>query len=260
MIKQFYENKINRLFLFLGGFFITNALIAEFIGAKIFSLEKTLGFSPFDWEILGVDGLGFNLTAGVVLWPVVFIMTDVINEYFGSRGVKLLSYMTVGLIIYAFVMVYAAINLAPNDWWRSVSGVSDTGGIADMDLAFNKIFGQGLWIIVGSLVAFLIGQLVDVLTLHRIKKITGEGKVWLRATGSTLVSQFIDSFVVLIIAFYIGSDWDIVRVLAIGSVNYLYKFLVAILLTPVIYGAHHLIDGYLGGELASQLKSDAQKL
>ena len=84
MIKQFYENKINRLYLFLGGFFITNALIAEFIGAKIFSLEKTLGFSPFDWEILGVDGLGFNLTAGVVLWPVVFIMTDVINEYFGS--------------------------------------------------------------------------------------------------------------------------------------------------------------------------------
>ena len=129
-----------------------------------------------------------------------------------------------------------------------------------MDLAFNKIFGQGLWIIVGSLVAFLIGQLVDVLTFHRIKKITGEGKVWLRATGSTLVSQFIDSFVVLIIAFYIGSDWDIVRVLAIGIVNYLYKFLVAIVLTPVIYGAHHLIDGYLGEELASQLKSDAQKL
>lgn len=260
MIKQFYENKINRLYLFLGGFFITNALIAEFIGAKIFSLEKTFGFSPFDWEILGVDGLGFNLTAGVVLWPVVFIMTDVINEYFGARGVRLLSYMTVALIIYAFVMVYAAISLAPNDWWQSVSGVTDTGGIADMDLAFNKIFGQGLWIIVGSLVAFLIGQLVDVLTFHRIKKLTGEGKVWLRATGSTLVSQFIDSFVVLIIAFYIGSDWEIVRVLAIGSVNYLYKFLVAILLTPVIYGAHHLIDEYLGEGLASQLKSDAQNL
>jgi len=217
-----------------------------------------LGFSPFDWEILGVDGLGFNLTAGVVLWPVVFIMTDVINEYFGSRGVKLLSYMTVGLIIYAFVMVYAAINLAPNDWWQSTSGLSDSGGIVDMDLAFKKIFGQGLWIIVGSLIAFLIGQIVDVFTFHRIKKLTGEQKVWLRATGSTLVSQFIDSFIVLIVAFYIGSDWDLVRVLAIGSVNYLYKFVVAIVLTPVIYGAHNLIDGYLGGELASQLKRDAQ--
>ena len=127
-----------------------------------------------------------------------------------------------------------------------------------MDLAFNKIFGQGLWIIVGSLIAFLIGQIVDVFTFHRIKKLTGEGKVWLRATGSTLVSQFIDSFVVLIVAFYIGSDWDLVRVLAIGGVNYLYKFVVAIVLTPAIYGAHHLIDGYLGQELANQLKKDAQ--
>jgi uncharacterized integral membrane protein (TIGR00697 family) len=260
MIKQFYENKINRLFLFLGGFFITNALIAEFIGTKIFSLEKTLGFSPFDWEILGVEGLGFNLTAGVVLWPVVFIMTDVINEYFGSRGVKLLSYITVGLIIYAFAMVYAAISLAPNDWWQSTSGLTEEGGIVDMDMAFNKIFGQGLWIIVGSLVAFLVGQIVDVFTFHRIKNLTGEGKVWLRATGSTLVSQFIDSFVVLIVAFYIGADWDLVRVLAIGSVNYMYKFLVAILLTPMIYGAHHLIDGYLGEEVAHQLKSEAQKV
>jgi len=217
-----------------------------------------LGFSPFDWEILGVGSLGFNLTAGVVLWPVVFIMTDIINEYFGSRGVRLLSYMTVGLIIYAFVMVYAAINLAPNDWWQSTSGLSDSGGISDMDLAFKKIFGQGLWIIVGSLIAFLIGQIVDVFTFHRIKKLTGEGKVWLRATGSTLVSQFIDSFVVLIVAFYIGSDWDLVRVLAIGSVNYLYKFVVAIVLTPAIYGAHYLIDDYLGQEFASQLKTDAQ--
>ena len=261
MIKQFYENKINRLYLFLGGFFVTNALIAEFIGVKIFSLEQTLGFEPFNWEIFGVDGLGFNLTAGVVLWPVVFIMTDVINEYFGSKGVKLLSYMTVGLILYAFMMVYAAIGLAPNGWWQSESGMLTGGpGLADMDLAFKKIFGQGLWIIFGSLIAFLIGQIVDVATFHRIKSVTGEGRVWLRATGSTLVSQFIDSFVVLIIAFYIGSDWDLVRVLAIGLVNYLYKFIIAIILTPAIYGAHHLIDQYLGNEVANRLKKEAQTI
>ena len=82
------SDKKLRLFLVLGGFFITNALVAEFVGVKIFSLEETFGFTPFDWTILGVEGLGFNLTAGVVLWPVVFIMTDVINEYFGHRGVK----------------------------------------------------------------------------------------------------------------------------------------------------------------------------
>ncbi len=259
MIKDFYQNKINRLYLFLGGFFITNALIAEFVGVKIFSLEKTLGFSPFNWEIFGVDGLGFNLTAGVVLWPVVFIMTDVINEYYGEKGVKLLSYFTVGLIIYAFAMVYMAIYLAPNEWWTSQSGLLGGGDIENMDLAFKKIFGQGLWIIVGSLVAFLIGQIVDVFTFHKIKQHTGEGRIWLRATGSTLVSQFIDSFVVLIVAFYIGADWELVRVLAIGFVNYLYKFIIAVALTPLIYLAHEIIDNYLGKETADRLKRLAMK-
>jgi len=249
-----------RLFVVLAGFFVANTMLAEFVGIKIFSLEKVLGMEPFDWTVFGVSGLGFNLTAGVLLWPVVFIMTDIINEYFGVRSVKLLSYLSVVLVGYAFVMVYAIIGLAPNDWWQSVSGTlstEDSTHIKDMDLAFRKIFGQGLWIIVGSMVAFLVGQVVDVAVFHRIKKSTGEGKVWLRATGSTLVSQFIDSYLVLLIAFYIGSDWELVRVLAIGTVNYIYKFVIAIVLTPVIYMAHHYIDKYLGKSVANRLKSQA---
>lgn len=254
------EDKSTRLFIILAAFFITNALVAEFVGVKIFSLEETFGFDAFNWTILGVEGLGFNLTAGVVLWPVVFVMTDVINEYFGSKGVKTLSYLTVVLILYAFVMVFIAIYLSPNSWWQSISGINDSNpdlSLSDMDLAFKKIFGQGLWIIGGSMVAFLVGQVVDVFTFHRIKRATGESKVWLRATGSTLVSQFIDSFVVLFIAFYIGADWEFVRVLAIGLVNYVYKFGMAIILTPVIYFVHHIIDNYLGHEEASKLKVEA---
>jgi uncharacterized PurR-regulated membrane protein YhhQ (DUF165 family) len=259
-MKSVITNRASRLFLILGGFFITNALVAEFIGVKIFSFEKTLGFDPFNFTLFGVDGLGFNLTAGVLLWPVVFVMTDVINEYFGKKGVKMLSNMAVILILYAFVMVYLAIEIAPSDWWQNSSGVNEGNpglSITNMDLAFRKIFGQGLWIIVGSLVAFLVGQIVDVFVFHKIKKVTGEKKVWLRATGSTLVSQFIDSFVVLIIAFYIGANWDIVMVLAIGFVNYIYKFVMAVILTPVIYAAHHFIDKYLGKELAEELKEAA---
>jgi len=258
--SSIFSNKVNRLFFVLGGFFVTNAIVAEFMGVKIFSLEESFGFEAFNWTVFGVDGLGFNLSAGVLLWPVVFVLTDVINEYFGKKGVKLLSNLTVILILYAFLMIYMGIALAPNDWWQSESGLLDPDParhISDMDMAFRRIFGQGLWIIVGSLVAFLIGQIVDVMTFHRIKKITGEKKIWLRATGSTLVSQFIDSFVVLFIAFYIGADWDIVRVLAIGGVNYLYKFLVAIAMTPLIYLAHHWIDNYLGQEVADQMKLDA---
>lgn len=255
-----FRSKSNLLFLVLGGFFIANALIAEFVGVKIFSLEATLGFAPFDWTIFGVEGLGFNLTAGVVLWPVVFVMTDVINEYYGTKGVKLLSYLAVGLISYAFLMVYFAIWLEPNDWWTSLSGLDSVDperSVANMDLAFGKIFGQGLWIIIGSLFAFLVGQLVDVFTFHKIKNYTGDGKIWLRATGSTLISQFIDSFVVLIIAFYIGADWDLVRVLAIGLVNYFYKFFMAVILTPMIYLTHFWIDRYLGNDLANEMKTKA---
>lgn len=249
----------HQLFLILGGFFITNTLVAEFIGVKIFSLEASLGFQPLNLTLFGVEGLGFNLTAGVMLWPVVFVMTDIINEYYGKRGVRTLSNMAVVLILYAFFMFYWGIKLVPNEWWQFQSGLQKdpAQSISDMDLAFRKIFGQGLWIIVGSLVAFLIGQIVDVLVFHRIKRLTGEGKVWLRATGSTLVSQFIDSFVVLIIAFYVGADWDLIRVLAIGTVNYIYKFALAILLTPLIYLGHYLIDRYLGHELAHQMKKEA---
>ena len=247
--------KENKLFLILGGFFIANALIAEFIGVKIFSLEGTLGIEPLVYSLFGEE-MSFNLTAGVVLWPVVFIMTDIINEYYGTRGVKFLSYLTVGLIIFAFAMVYAAIYLTPAAWW--ISSAADAG-VPNFQLAFAKIFGQGLWIILGSLVAFLIGQILDVAVFHKLKSITGESKIWLRATGSTLVSQFVDSFVVLIIAFKLGADWSWALVLAVGFNNYFYKFFVAVVLTPVIYLAHSLIDRYLGKELADKMKNEASE-
>lgn len=259
MTSEILSSKTTKLFILLGGFFVTNALLAEFIGIKIFSLEKLLGMDPLAMTLFGVNDLGFNLTAGVLLWPVVFIMTDIINEYFGIKGVRFLSWLAVGLIVYAFFMAFLAIKVPPNDWWQSISGIRDdpAKSLPDMNLAFTRIFGQGLWIIAGSVIAFLIGQMIDVFVFHHIRRVTGESKVWLRATGSTLVSQFIDSFVVLLIAFYIGADWPLTRVLAIGVVNYIYKFSMAILLTPVIYLAHFYIDRYLGRDLAHQMKTAA---
>lgn len=250
----------------MGAFFIANALIAEFIGVKIFSLEKTLGFDAANLTFFGQSDLSFNLTAGVLLWPVVFIMTDVINEYFGKRGVRMLSFLAVGMILYAFLMFYVGIRLVPADFWPSSHISPDLpeatqemvrGKVSDYDYAFGLVFGQGLWIIAGSLVAFLVGQILDVIVFQRIKRMTGDGKVWLRATGSTLISQFVDSFVVLIIAFYIGADWSLGLVLAIGLVNYIYKFVMAIVLTPLIYLAHYLIDRFLGEQLAHEMKERA---
>jgi queuosine precursor transporter len=242
------------LFYILGSFFIANALLAEFIGVKIFSLESTFGFKPLSITILGIENLSFNLTAGVVLWPVVFIMTDIINEYFGRKGVRFMSFTAAILIAYAFLMVYFSMSLSPAGFW--IERTTESGTV-NMDLAFNTIFGQGLWIIIGSLTAFLVGQLVDVTVFHYFKTFTGSSKIWLRATGSTLVSQLVDSFVVLFIAFYIGAGWDLKLVLVIGLVNYIYKFLIAVFVTPLLYLIHSLIDTYLGKELSEKLQKEA---
>ncbi|HJW29806.1 MAG TPA: queuosine precursor transporter, partial [Saprospiraceae bacterium] len=110
-------------------------------------------------------------------------------------------------------------------------------------------------IIIGSLSAFLLGQLIDVFVFQQLRKVTGPKLLWLRATGSTLVSQLIDSFVVLFIAFY--GTFSTPQIIAIGITNYLYKFVVAIVLTPAIYGGHFVIDRYLGRENAEKIAEDA---
>jgi uncharacterized integral membrane protein (TIGR00697 family) len=252
------ESKRTILFLVLGSFFIANALIAEFIGVKIFSLEATFGFNPANINIFKYN-LSFNLTAGVILWPIVFIMTDIINEYFGHKAVKLYSYIAASLITYSFLAVYLAMNTVGSDFWN-IKKLENSS--LDMNLAYNNIFGQGLWIIIGSLVAFLVGQVLDVKVFQAVRKITGEKKLWLRATISTLVSQLIDSFVVLFIAFYIGKintpdQWPLSQVIAISIVNYLYKFIIAWLMIPVLYFIHKLIDKYLGKELAETMTTEA---
>ena len=253
-------SKKQNLFVLLTVIFLTNALLAEMIGVKIFSGEATLGVPPAQIKLFGDWVLDFNLTAGVILWPVVFITTDIINEYFGRKGVQRISFLTVGCISFAFLAIWIITTLPPADFWLAVNGTDPNGNNFDIDFAFNKIFRQGLGIILGSLVAFLIGQLLDVMVFQKLKRITGESKVWLRATGSTLVSQFVDSFVVLFIAFYFlapeGSRWSVEQVTSVGIINYIYKFVIAILLTPLIYIAHYFIDRYLGSD-AEKIKEDA---
>jgi uncharacterized integral membrane protein (TIGR00697 family) len=251
------QTKPARLFVLLASFFVANALIAECIGGKLFSLEKLLGMQPHPFTLLGENGLTYTLTAGVILWPLEFVMTDIMNEYFGPKAVRRISYIAVGLIIYAFLMFYLAIHIpADTSFW---TGSRAQEGIPDMQAAFTGIFGQGMWIIIGSIVAFLVSQVLDVWVFHKIKQATGEKKVWLRATGSTLVSQFIDSFIVLFIAFKLGNNWSYQRVLAIGLVNYSYKALMALLLTPVIYLVENRIENYMGKETTAAMKAAAMK-
>jgi uncharacterized integral membrane protein (TIGR00697 family) len=248
------DQRGTRLFLALAGFFLTNALLAEFVGVKIFALEATLGAEPFHWQLFGVGGT-LNFTAGVLLWPFVFIMTDVINEYFGIRGVRFISWLAVGCISYAFIAAYVAISLAPAGFWLDTHAAL---GVPDVQRAFALIFGQGMWTIGGSLVAFMIGQLIDVLIFHRIRQLTGERFVWLRATGSTAVSQLIDSFIVRYIAVVLGpQQWPMGQFLAVGTVNYAYKMGAAIALIPLLYVSRAGIERYLGRTEADRLRREA---
>lgn len=251
MIHAILKDKSTKLFLGISAFFVANALIAECIGGKIFSLEGVLGLPPANLTLFGEKGLSFNLTCGVLLWPLEFVITDIVNEYYGPKAVRRISITAVSLIVYAFLMFYLAMHIAPAQFWVDSK---TTAGIPSMQAAFEAIFGQGMWIIIGSLVAFLVSQLIDVMVFHKIKKITGEKMGWLRATGSTVVSQLVDSFVVLVIAFKIGNNWSWSFVLAVCVVNYMYKFTMAIILTPVIGLVENRIENYLGHETARKMK------
>lgn len=245
------SDRATRLFLLLAAFFAVNAVLANLIGVKIFALEDTLGIAPLQWSLFGQSG-SLSFTAGVIVWPLIFVLTDLVNEFYGKRGVRFISLLSVGLILYAFAFAYAAIALVPAEWWI---GAGKTQGVPDQQAAFAAIFGQGLWSILGSTVAFLVGQLIDVAVFVRLRRMTGERWVWLRATGSTAVSQFIDSFVVLYIAFVIGPQaWPTSLWLAVGTVNYGYKLAAAVALIPLIYLARRAFTTWLGRERAEQLR------
>jgi queuosine precursor transporter len=264
MINNIFSNRGSKLFIILSGIFIANAIIAEMMGVKIFSLEDTLNIKRANIPLFFGSKFSFHLTAGVLLWPVVFIMTDIINEYYGKKGVKLLSYLTAGLISFGFIMLTLAIQLAPSEYMNLGGDYIDS---KKGNSAFAAVFGQGLWIIVGSLVAFLVGQILDALVFKKIKSITGEKYIWLRATGSTLISQLIDSFVVIFIAFYLGpllsgqsdKQWTIQQVINTGTGNYIYKFIVALALTPLLYLVHMAIEKYLGKAEAQEMKQAAMQ-
>jgi uncharacterized integral membrane protein (TIGR00697 family) len=255
--NKIFQSKKTNLFIILCGIFLTNAILAEIIGVKIFSGEMTLGFEPVGWIFFNNYILDFNLTAGAVIWPVVFITTDIINEYYGKKGVRKISFITAGFIAYIFIVIALVTQLPPAGFWLEVNAQDNQGNPFNIDYAFNTIFRQGLGIIIGSLVAFLLGQFLDVFIFQKLRKITGAKMIWLRATGSTLVSQLIDSFVVLGIAFYVFGNWSIQQIVAVGIINYIYKFTVAIVLTPLLYVGHGLIDNYLGKDISKKMTEEA---
>ena len=211
-----FTTRKNKVFLVLAGIFITNAVTAELIGGKL------------------IDVGPYVMSVGILPWPVVFLTTDLVNEYFGKEQVKRLSILTAILIAYCFLILLLSIG---------IPATTKADGITDVQ--FNAVFGQSMWIIVGSITAFLVSQLIDAVIFQYVKRRTGNKMIWLRSTGSTVISQFFDSFIVLGIAFYLTGKMDTQMYIASGLTGYAVKLGIAIALTPLIYIGHGIIDKYL---------------
>lgn len=218
-----FKSKKDILFLILTGFFITNALVAEMIGGKLIQI------GPFVQSI------------GILPWPIVFLATDITNEYFGKRGVRTITFITVGLISYTFLLLWLSMRI-PTIVGSPISEES-----------FNQVFGTGMYMIVGSILAFVVSQLTDVGVFWIIRNKTGAGMLWLRATGSTVVAQLIDTFIVQFVAFVIPGFWTMDQFLRNASFGYVFKLCVALAIIPLIYLAHKLINNYLGEKQAEEI-------
>jgi hypothetical protein len=210
----FHPTRRDSVFLVLAGIFLTHALLGELIGGKLFELG------------------GYVMSIGVIPWPIVFITTDLVNEYYGPRAVRRLTLLAIALIIYAFVVLYLCIGVR-------AAGISPVG-----DAAFSAVFGQSLWIILGSIVAFALSQLVDALVFVAMRVRTRGRLLWLRAVGSTVLSQLLDTFVINTIAFGLSGRLTMGKVIELSFTNYTYKFVIARATVPFIYAGHGLLDRY----------------
>ncbi|MCC6600697.1 MAG: queuosine precursor transporter [Crocinitomicaceae bacterium] len=217
------------LFIFLAGLFVTNAVTAELISNKLIEI-------PLSFSLLGKSFGPFITIIGILPWPVVFLLTDIINEFYGKKAIHRLSWITAILIAYCFIIILLALQVPA----KEIPGA----GLAT-DEQFNTVFGQAPWIIVGSICAFLFSQVLDATLFQWIKNKTGNRMIWLRSTGSTIISQLIDSCIVLYIGFVLPGKMTLENFLTIAPVNYLLKLMIAVALTPLIYLGHWGVRKYL---------------
>ncbi|MBX7098704.1 MAG: queuosine precursor transporter [Myxococcaceae bacterium] len=213
----------SRLFLFLCGIFVAALVVGDLIGCKL--VEVT------------VLGKPFVLSMGIIPFPLTFLLTDVLNEFYGKQAARLVTWVgftaavfTTAVVALVLQLPYAPFTLAP-DW-----------GGATPD-AFGRVFGSGLNILVASCVAYVLAQFIDIGVFILLKKQTHGRFLWLRATGSTLVSQLIDTIVIQSLAW--SGSLELGRLVSLVLASYVVKLTVAIALTPAIYAVHALVEKVL---------------
>lgn len=206
-----------RVYVYLCAVFLTALLVGDTIGSKLFVVDIPFGFTT----------LHATLSVGAIWFPITFLLTDTINEFYGSAGARFVTFVGFFMAIVAFVFIYVA---------RLIPAASFSPVAQD---AFDNVLGNANRIFVASLVAYLVGQLVDIAIFQSAKRLTQSRHIWLRSTGSTLISQLIDTLIVTYIAFWGKITATQLHRAAVTS--YVVKVLLAVGLTPVIYALHALI-------------------
>ena len=213
-----------KLFLFLACLFVTSLLVGDLIGGKLYQVE--------------VGDILFTISVGMIPFPIVFLLTDLINEFYGRQAARyvtfvgfLMAWLTIAILEVAGAVPWAAMTLAPD--WPGVRPES-----------FENIFASSRKILMASTAAYLVGQLIDISIFHVLRKKLHGRFLWLRATGSTAVSQLVDTAVINAIVWYaVMTPRDFLSVVA---TSYAVKLTAAIALTPLIYAGHAVVERGLG--------------
>ncbi len=218
-----------RILVVLTAIFVTTLLVADITGSKFFYIP-----------LFEVGSFRFvTHSVGMLSFPVTFLLTDLINEYYGPRAAREVTYIGLGCAALSFCFILAA-RLMP------VAGESPIP--QDM---FDRVFGMSNRLYIASLTAYLCGQLADIQVFGILKRLTRGRHVWLRATGSTVLSQALDSFLVTWILFagnpgVDGSVPGMDTILRIAATGYVLKFMIALGLTPVIYAGRWFLHARFG--------------
>jgi len=215
----------NRILYIFFGFFVANAVVAELISVKLFDF----GYA------IGLDENTYIMAMGLLPWPIVFLATDALNEFYGKKIVRQLSIVTSALLLYVFFIIIIADVLPAYD----KPGLPDDPGLTDEE--FSSAFSQSRYLIAGSVFAFLIGQMLDIYVFTLFKKWTKGRYIWLRSTGSTVISQFVDTVLVVGIGFYLPGLVTVDFYWKMVVTGYFIKLIFAVGLTPLIYVVHYLM-------------------
>ena len=212
---------LDQTYLICATLFSVVLVLTNIIGVKLFQGP----FNPAEHA----------LTTGIITYPVTFLLTDVVSEIWGAK--KANSMVLIGFLmsIVMLIFIQIAIHLPPHAYWVAPANSFGFDTVSEYQNAFNSVFSVNGKLLFGSMLAYMVAQLLDVRLYHMWKRITKGKYLWVRNNGSTSISQLVDTFIVNSILFYWGFGWEFWQGISVMLTIYCYKLILAILDTPLIY-------------------------